>query len=253
MRVWDIHPGYLSRQSLLGQHAEIHALAGIIIGGKKGYAAHPETLRWKNALAGLRRCHDLTVLEMLLRGFKHASPFPGCETVRVTGPGCSRRVYLDSPVQQIAILKRKYLEREQSGRIPLPENGCQYWAQHKYSVMARGYAYYKDVQSYLRDTGGSSLKEPDELIERILNLLELPVTRPALANVVDHLWGYFKREASDEEKSFYLLKRDCDQAALVRYLFDLAVKYKKSYLLQSTIFADFTAPSPGIPSRSEYK
>ncbi|MDD4764978.1 MAG: pyrimidine dimer DNA glycosylase/endonuclease V, partial [Atribacterota bacterium] len=26
MRVWDVHPGYLSDKSLLGEHVEIHAL-----------------------------------------------------------------------------------------------------------------------------------------------------------------------------------------------------------------------------------
>lgn len=35
MRVWDLHPGYLSRQSLLGQHAEIHAVHAVIYDQKK--------------------------------------------------------------------------------------------------------------------------------------------------------------------------------------------------------------------------
>jgi hypothetical protein len=45
MRVWDIHPGFLNRQSLLGEHREIHAIHTIVSRQKKGYSRHPETLR----------------------------------------------------------------------------------------------------------------------------------------------------------------------------------------------------------------
>jgi len=46
MRVWDINPGYLNRQSLLGEHRELHGIISIIVNKKKGYANHPETVRW---------------------------------------------------------------------------------------------------------------------------------------------------------------------------------------------------------------
>jgi len=35
MRIWDIHPGYLNRQSLLGEHRELHGIFSIIT-NKKG-------------------------------------------------------------------------------------------------------------------------------------------------------------------------------------------------------------------------
>ena len=46
MRIWDINPGYLNRQSLLGEHRELHGIVSIIRDNKKGYSRHPETLRW---------------------------------------------------------------------------------------------------------------------------------------------------------------------------------------------------------------
>ena len=46
MRIWDVNPGYLNRQSLLGEHRELHAIVSIIKNNKKGYSRHPETLRW---------------------------------------------------------------------------------------------------------------------------------------------------------------------------------------------------------------
>ncbi len=243
MRVWDLHPGYLSRQNLLGQHAEIHALYSVITGRKKGYAAHPETLRWQDCPGRLRRIHDLTVLEMILRGFNHASPCsetPSSNPVPdpVTGQEAVP-VYVDLPVEQVAILDQKNREKERAGRIPLPKNGYEYWAHHKYSVMARGYNYYKDIQAYLRPIDNCPLRESGELFEMIAAVMEKPVTRPALANVADHLWGYFKQEASGPERELYLNRKPEDLPDLVRYFYSLAVKYNRVYLLQSTIFADF--------------
>ena len=46
MRVWDIHPGYLNRDSLLSEHRELHGVAAILSQGLKGYSAHPKTRRW---------------------------------------------------------------------------------------------------------------------------------------------------------------------------------------------------------------
>lgn len=235
MRVWDLHPGYLSRQSLLGQHAEIHALFTILDGEKKGYASHPETLRWKGKLGRLKRIHDLTVLEMKLRGFNHASPFALCSDLDQ-----HNLTFVDHPIEQIAILHKKYLQRNQAGRIPLPVNIYELWAHHKYSVMARGYDHYKNVRALLGNKKRCSFEEAGYLPEQIIKLLDLPLTAPALANVVDHLWGYFKREASDAEKERYLSRQMDDLPALVRFIFELACKYNREYLQHSTIFADFT-------------
>jgi pyrimidine dimer DNA glycosylase len=37
LRVWDVSPGYLNRQSLLGEHRELHGLHAILIHGKAGF------------------------------------------------------------------------------------------------------------------------------------------------------------------------------------------------------------------------
>ncbi len=242
MRVWDIHPGYLSRQNLLGQHAEIHALYSVISGEKDGYANHPETRRWQGRLERLRRVHDLTVLEMDLRGFKHRSPCVPLVMKNVFEIKDNAPCYLDTPLEQISIIGYKNREKARSGRIPLPQSGYEYWAHHKYSVMARGYNYYKDIQAYLRAREICPIEEAGELIELIAKKMSRPVTAPALGNVVDHLWGYFKREATGPEKSLYLNRQPDELPALVRYLYTLAVKYNRTYLLHSTVFADFTKP-----------
>ena len=63
-------------------------------------------------------------------------------------------VFVDPPVTQLSILAEKYKDKEQ-GRIPLPKNVQQLWAQHKYSVMARDAAEYKRIGRWVasRKTG----------------------------------------------------------------------------------------------------
>ncbi|MEO0138260.1 MAG: pyrimidine dimer DNA glycosylase/endonuclease V [candidate division WOR-3 bacterium] len=44
--------------------------------GRRGYAAHPETKRWKDCLGALAVRHGWLVAEMKLRGYRHNSPLP---------------------------------------------------------------------------------------------------------------------------------------------------------------------------------
>ncbi|MGM0652864.1 MAG: DUF1722 domain-containing protein [Bacillota bacterium] len=247
MRVWDLHPGYLSRQSLLGQHAEIHAVFAVIVDQKKGYSEHPETRRWSGNLQLLKRAHDFTVLEMKLRSFNHQSPLAGnCISGNGIGglksPGREEGLaYIDRPAGQILLLQDKYRHRKQQGRIPLPKNIFDLWAHHKYSVMARGYNYYKEVQGLLNDLDQYSISETAEVHEKILALMREQVTIPALSNTADHLWGYLKRVADESEKEDYLQRKEEGLVAeLIPYFYTLATKYNCIYLQHSTIFADFT-------------
>ena len=74
MRIWDLDPGALCDRHLLGEHRELHAIWSILTTGKRGYARHPETLRWRGRLAALYARHEAEVAEMARRGFRHASP-----------------------------------------------------------------------------------------------------------------------------------------------------------------------------------
>ena len=61
MRIWDIAPKKLCRNHLLGEHRELHAIWSVIVNGKKGYARHPETLRWMGKLKALYGRHEALV------------------------------------------------------------------------------------------------------------------------------------------------------------------------------------------------
>ncbi|MFC1594160.1 pyrimidine dimer DNA glycosylase/endonuclease V [Candidatus Omnitrophota bacterium] len=103
MRVWDIATKKLCRQHLLGEHRELHAIWSILTKNKKGYARHPETVRWKGKLKALYMRHEKLVKEMNHRGYKHNSQL----AAHLATGRALQREYVDSPEQQKKILKRK--------------------------------------------------------------------------------------------------------------------------------------------------
>ena len=102
MRVWDVNPGYLNRQSLLGEHRELHGIVSIIANNKKGYSKHPETLRWVGHGWALKQRHKLLVAEMNLRGYVDKSP-----VLLRSNKNEWPEVFIDSPATQLSILRKK--------------------------------------------------------------------------------------------------------------------------------------------------
>ena len=103
MRVWDIPPKKLCRNHLLGEHREIHALWSILINNKKGYAKHPETLRWIGKLTALYNRHEKIVNEMKIRNFNHKSPL---EKTKATGDEIQNE-FVNTIEEQIQLLRKK--------------------------------------------------------------------------------------------------------------------------------------------------
>ena len=70
---------------------------------RKGYARHPETMRWRGKLAALYNRHELLVEEMRRRGYNHASPLDPKLAM-----GTSIQIeFLDTPEAQRTILQLK--------------------------------------------------------------------------------------------------------------------------------------------------
>ena len=103
MRIWDLPPRVLCRQHLLGEHRELHAVWTIITRGKKGYAQHPETERWRGKLKALFLRHERLVEEMTRRGYQHHSPL---DAALATGAPFQDE-FVDPPEEQMAILRRR--------------------------------------------------------------------------------------------------------------------------------------------------
>lgn len=103
MRIWDIEPERLCRPHLLGEHRELHAIWTILTQGRRGYAFHPETLRWKGRLKALHLRHERLVVEMAARGYRHQTPL---NRRLATGKAVQDR-FVDPPSRQRALLKAK--------------------------------------------------------------------------------------------------------------------------------------------------
>jgi hypothetical protein len=217
MRIWDIDPGYLNRQSLLGEHRELHAIFVVLTQNGKGYASHPETRRWKDHLPALGKRHDLLVEEMLFRGYHHRSPLP-----LIDGEIRWPEKFIDLPHAQFAILRGKYRGKEQ-GRIPLPSSARQLWAQYKYSVMARDPRLYRIIGPWLA-AGDDQIRfrSLTGIVVRTVRRSPLP---GRLLNGLDHMWGYVSHLAdrgAAAMEPYQLLQRTriLAHAGGIRYLLE---------------------------------
>jgi uncharacterized protein YbgA (DUF1722 family) len=229
VRVWDINPGYLNRQSLLGEHRELHAIVSIIKNNKKGYSRHPETLRWMGFGWALNQRHRLLAEEMNLRGYVDRTPVL-LKTQFQKWP----EVFVDPPAAQLSILAGKYKNIEQ-GRIPLPKNVQQLWAQHKYSVMARDNAEYKYIGGWVaaRKTG----KGISDLYQELVLLLRCPPGKGNMRNAVQHMWGYVSSYSSFAGKTI----ESKTTRSLLKEIQRLVFLHDVVYLKESTALSELLA------------
>lgn len=105
MRVWDIHPRYLCRKHLLGEHRELHGLWNILTkhGARGGYSKHPETLRWVGKTKALYERHEALVKEFGRRGYRHYSPLDK----KLAAGKANQNVFIHTIQEQKNILKEK--------------------------------------------------------------------------------------------------------------------------------------------------
>ena len=229
MRIWDLNPGYLNRQSLLGEHRELHGIVSIIKYNKKGYSKHPETLRWIGYDWALKQRHKLLVAEMNLRGYIDKSP-----VLLRSKPGIWPEQYIDSPARQLSILKEKYKTLE-FGRIPLPKNAQQFWAQHKYSVMARDISAYKNIGKWLTSKSGS--KELPKVAIEISSILRNAPEQRLIENTLLHMWGYVSEYSSISGKELASL----NMQQLLYKIQQLSLFNNIKYLTESTSLSELSS------------
>ena len=225
MRIWDISPGYLNRQSLLGEHRELHAIVSIIVNHKKGYANHPETLRWAPHGWAITKRHQLLAAEMALRGYTDRSPVDLKNNM-----GVWPHSYVNGPGDQFTILGVKYQNKEQ-GRIPLPLTTQQLWRHHKYSVLARNVTTYKTLGKTI-----SNLRGKQEFVEISLLVTELLQQQPAIGgirNALQHMWGHVSNQDRIEGHI-------AQSWSLDRFLKEIQQRATASpYIIASTALSEF--------------
>ena len=110
------------------------------------------------------------------------------------------------------------------------------WAKNKYYVLSKSHKAYLDIREYLKE------KEVDiaYLQQKIQSVKNLEESKKDFYNAILHVWGYFKKEASEREKQglFALLEEYREgknsQEAVIQYLNALLKKYPNPYLEEST-------------------
>ena len=111
------------------------------------------------------------------------------------------------------------------------------WANNKYYVLSKSHKVYLEIREYLKE------KEVDIqfLKEKILNLRDVEESKKDFNNAILHVWGYFKKDASDVEKQglFCILEKymteKANQEAVIEYIKVLLKKYPNQYLQESTL------------------
>ena len=111
------------------------------------------------------------------------------------------------------------------------------WAKNKYYVLSKSHKAYLDIREYLKE------KEVDiaYLQGKIQSVKDIEESKKDFNNAILHVWGYFKKDASETEKQglFALLeeymKGENSQEAVIQYLNALLKKYPNKYLQESTL------------------
>ncbi|HAY47244.1 MAG TPA: hypothetical protein DCY55_13320 [Gammaproteobacteria bacterium] len=226
MRIWDVSPAYLNRQSLLGEHRELHGLVSILVNKKKGYARHPETLRWAGYGWAIRIRHLMLSKEMHLRGYIDNTP-----VLMRSNKGEWPTEYIDTPSKQLDILKEKYLENE-SGRLSLPKNAQQMWSQHKYSILARDQNLYKKIG---REVAVVKRNEDfSELADLLSKSLRIPPSTGGIRNALQHMWGYISANSPPDSLANNISSLSNLLAATQHY----SIETGEPYLMNSTALGE---------------
>ena len=111
------------------------------------------------------------------------------------------------------------------------------WAKNKYYVLSKSQKIYLEIREYLKE------KELDIvwLNEKIQETKDMEESKKDFSNAILHLWGYFKKQATEMEKQglFNILEEYMggknNQRSLIEYIKILLKKYPNKYLQESTL------------------
>ncbi|MFC2333120.1 MAG: YbgA family protein, partial [Haemophilus seminalis] len=74
------------------------------------------------------------------------------------------------------------------------------WAKNKYLVLSHSSNLYKEIREYLKQ----DQVEVSHVEDLIQQALALPENRGQVSNAFQHIWGYFKMQATPEEKADFM-------------------------------------------------
>ena len=113
----------------------------------------------------------------------------------------------------------------------------QLWARNKSLVLSHSSNIYNEIRQYLKNEE-VEVSQVQEMIDRAC---QIPEHKGQVCNAFQHIWGYFKKKATDAERKDYMRLLDCyrfgqvykeDVIAKTR---DLLERYPNAYLQHSTL------------------
>lgn len=113
----------------------------------------------------------------------------------------------------------------------------QLWARNKYLVLSHSSNIYNEIRQYLKNEQ-VELSQVQEMIDRAC---QIPEHRGQVCNAFQHVWGYFKKKATDAERKDYMLLLDryrfsqVSKEDLIDKTRELLELYPNSYLQHSTL------------------
>ena len=113
----------------------------------------------------------------------------------------------------------------------------QLWARNKYLVLSHSSNIYNEIRQYLKNEE-VEVSKVQEMIDRAC---QIPEHRGQVCNAFQHIWGYFKKKATDAERKDYMLLLDRyrfgqgSKEDLIAKTRDLLELYPNTYLQNSTL------------------
>ena len=113
----------------------------------------------------------------------------------------------------------------------------QLWARNKYLVLSHSSNIYNEIRQYLKNEE-VEVSLVQEMIDRAC---QIPEHRGQVCNAFQHIWGYFKKKATDAERKDYMLLLDRyrfgqgSKEDLIAKTRDLLELYPNTYLQNSTL------------------
>lgn len=110
----------------------------------------------------------------------------------------------------------------------------QLWREEKYNVMYHSQNHYNAIRQAMKNKPSY-----DEVVQLISEALSQTPTEGSRRNACQHMWGYFKKYATTEEKMHSeKLMKTSNFAELLVFIKALAEKYEVKYLLESRVLGD---------------
>mgnify|MGYP003269223673 FL=1 len=113
----------------------------------------------------------------------------------------------------------------------------QLWARNKYLVLSHSSNIYNEIRQYLKNEE-VDLSLVQEMIDRAC---QIPEHRGQVCNAFQHIWGYFKKKATDTERKDYMLLLDryrfgqAPKEDVIAKTRELLERYPNTYLQHSTL------------------